>query len=183
MKNKLLAQGKMFRLSTTPVSKGEVKELMKTGRTGELYESLKTTRNNENDLYGFYQVEGKPSFEIKVNEARIGLKKALLTGYERTYLPVIGSSKKKTGSEEFFYVSESGFKNGNSELDFDGDFEPKELRFEYKRYGLFNGTIFTIINPVYKNQYFNYLWNWSSFSSDYIITTKGKCYDFGYEKK
>lgn len=178
MKNKLLAQGKMFRLSTTPVSKSEVKELMKTGRSGELYESLKTTRNNENDLYGFYQVEGKPSFEIKVNEAPIGLKKALLTDYERTYLPILGSSKKKTGTEEFVYVSESGFKNGNSVLEFDGDFEPKELRFEYKRYGLFNGTIFTIINPVYKHQYFNYIWNWSSFSSDYIISTRGKLYKF-----
>lgn len=176
MKNKLLAQGKMFRLSTTPVSKSEVKELMKTGRTGELYESLKTTRNNENDLYGFYQVEGKPLFEIKLNEAPIGLKKALLTEYERTYLPIIGSSKKKTGTEEFIYVSESGFKNGNSELEFDGDFEPNELKFKYKRFGLFNGTIFTIINPAYKDQYFNYIWNWSSFSSDYIISTKGKLY-------
>ncbi|QWD89225.1 hypothetical protein GQ367_01750 [Polynucleobacter sp. MWH-CaK5] len=174
MKNKLLAQGKMFRLSTTLISKVEFKELIKTGRTGELYDSLKTTRNNESDLYGFYQVEGKPLFEIKVNEAPIGLKKALFTNYERTYLPVIGSSKKKTGTEEFLYVSESGFKNGNSELEFDGDFESRELKFEYKRYGLFNGTIFTIINPIYKYQYFNYLWNWSSFSSDYIISTKGK---------
>jgi len=178
MKNKLLAQGKMFRLSTTPISKVEFKELMKTGRTGELYESLKTTRNNENDLYGFYQVEGKPSFEIKLNEAPIGLKKALFTDYERTFLPIIGSSKKKTGTEEFIYVSESGFKNGNSELEFDGDFEPSELKFEYKRYGLFNGTIFTIINPTYKDQYFNYIWNWSSFSSDYIISTKGKLHQF-----
>ena len=183
MKNKLLAQGKMFRLSTTPVSKVELKELMKTGRTGELYESLNKTRNNENELYGFYQVEGKPLFEIKLNEAPIGLKKALSTDYERIYLPILGSSKKKTGTEEFIYVYENGFKNGNLELEFDGDFEPRELKFQYKRFGLFNGTIFTIINPVYKNQYFNYLWNWSSFSSDYIITTKGKCYDFGYEKK
>jgi hypothetical protein len=178
MKNKLLAQGKMFRLSTTTISKVEFKELMKTGRTGELYESLKTTRNNENDLYGFYQVEGKPSFEIKLNEAPIGLKKALSTDYERAYLPILGSSKKKTGTEEFIYVSESGFKNGNSELEFDGDFEPSELKFQYKRYGLFNGTIFTIINPTYKNQYFNYIWNWSSFSSDYIISTKGKLHQF-----
>jgi hypothetical protein len=176
MKNKLLAQGKIFRLSTTPISKVEFKELMKTGRTGELYESLKTTRNNENDLYGFYQVEGRPSFEIKLNEAPIGLKKALSTDYERSYLPVIGSSKKKTGTEEFIYVSESGFKNGNSELEFDGDFEPSELKFEYKRYGLFNGTIFTIIKPKYEDQYFDYVWNWSSFSSDYIISTKGKLY-------
>jgi len=176
MKNKLLAQGKIFRLSTTPISKVEFKELMKTGRTGEQYESLKTARNNENDLYGFYQVEGKPSFEIKLNEAPIGLKKALLTDYERTYLPILGSTKKKTGTEEFIYVLESGFKNGNSELEFDGDFEPSELKFQYKRFGLFNGTIFTIINPTYKDQYFNYIWNWSSFSSDYIISTRGKLF-------
>ena len=178
MKNKLLAQGKMFRLSTTPVSKVEFKELMKTGRAGELYESLNKTRNNENDLYGFYQVEGKPLFEIKLNEAPIGLKKTLFTDYERTYLPILGSSKKKTGTEEFIYVSESGFKNGNSELEFDGDFEPSELKFQYKRFGLFNGTIFTIINPTYKDQYFNYIWNWSCFSSDYIISTKGKLHQF-----
>ncbi len=178
MKNKLLAQGKMFRLSTTPISKVEFKELMKMGRTSELYESLKTTRNNENDLYGFYQLEGKPLFEIKVNEAPIGLKKALLTDYERTYLPILGSSKRKMGPEEFIYVSESGFKNGNSELEFEGDFEPSELKFEYRRYGLYNGTIFSIINPKYKNHYFDYIWNWSSFSSDYIITTKGKLYQF-----
>lgn len=176
MKNQLLAQGKMFRLSTTPVSKLELKELIKTGRAGELYESLNKTRNNENDLYGFYQVEGKPSFEIKLNEAPIGLKKALFTGYERTYLPLLGSSKKKSGIEEFIYVSESGFKNGNSELEFDGDFEPSELKFEYKRFGLFNRTIFTIINPIYKDKYFNYVWNWSSFSSDYIISTKGRLF-------
>lgn len=176
MKNKLLAQGKMFRLSTTPISKIKLKELMKTGRTGELYESLKKTRNNENDLYGFYQVEGKPSFEIKLNEAPIGLKSDLSTMYERTYLPILGSSKKKTGTEEFIYVSESGFKNGNSELEFDEDFEPGELKFQYKRFGLFNGTIFTIINPTYKDEYFNYIWNWSSFTSDYIISTKGKLY-------
>jgi hypothetical protein len=143
-----------------------------------LYEILKTTRNNENDLYGFYQWEGKPLFEIKVNEAPIDLKKALQTDYVRTYLPVLGSHKKKMGSEEFIYVSESGFKNGNSELEFDGDFEPRELQFEYRRYGLFNGTIFTIINPTYRDKYFNYIWNWSSFSSDYIISTKGKVIRF-----
>jgi hypothetical protein len=178
MKNKLLAQGKMFRLSTTVITKVELKELMKTGRAGELYESLETTRNNENNLYGFYQVEGKPSFEIKLNEAPMDLKKTLSTEYERTYLPILGSSKKKTGTEEFFYVSESGFKKGNSELEFDRDFEPKDLKFQYKRFGLFNGTIFTIINPTYKDQYFNYIWNWSSFSSDYIISTKGKLHQF-----
>lgn len=183
MKNQLIAQGKMFRLSTKPISKTEFKELMVNGRKGDLYESLKTVRNDENDLYGFYQWEGKPFFEIKLNGTPIGLKKALQTDYVRSYLPVLGSPKKKVGPEEFIYVSESGFKNGNSELEFDGEFDPSGLKFEYRRYGLYNGTVFSIINPVYKGSYFKYIWNWSSFKSDYIITTKGKCYDFGYEKK
>jgi hypothetical protein len=86
---------------------------------------------------------------------------------------MLGSSK-KTGTEEFIYVSESGLKNGNSELEFDGDFVPSELKFQYKRFGLFNETIFTIINQTYKSQYFNNIWNWSCFSSDSIISAKGK---------
>jgi hypothetical protein len=178
MKNQLLARGKMFGLSFKPITRDKFKELMKNGRTGDLYESLKEANNNEKAYYGFYQWEGKPSFDLYLNEASLGLKKTLKTDYVRTYLSVEGSSKKKTGREEFFYISESGFKNGNSELEFDGDFQPSELKFQYKRFGLFNGTIFTIINPTYKNQYFNYIWNWSSFSSDYIISTKGKVIRF-----
>jgi hypothetical protein len=174
MKNKLLARGKMFGLAFKSITKDEFKELMKSGRSGDLYKNLKEANNNEIAHYGFYQWEGKPSFELYLNEAPIGLKKALHTDYVRTYLPVEGSYKKKTGSEEFFYVSETGFKNGDSELEFDGNFEPSELKFEYKRYGLYNGTICSIISPVYRGQYFRYFWNWSSFRSDYIISTKGK---------
>ncbi|QWE28099.1 hypothetical protein [Polynucleobacter sp. AM-7D1] len=177
MKNQLQAHGKMFGLAFKSITKEEFNELIKTGRAGGFYKSLKESNNREIVHYGFFQWEGKPSFEIKVNEARMGLKKTLLTDYERTYLPILGSSKKTTGMEKFIYVSESGFKNGNSELEFDGDFDPKELKFEYKRYGLYNGTIFTVINPTYKGGYFNYIWNWSSFSSDYIISTRGKLFE------
>jgi hypothetical protein len=183
MKNQLIARGKMFGLSFKPISKAEFKELTKFGRSAGLYRSLKEANNDEIAHYGFYQWEGKPSFELYLNEAPIGLKKALHTDYVRTYLPVEGSSKKKIGIEEFFYVSETGFKSGNSELEFNGDFKPSELKFEYKRYGLYNGTIFTVIHPIYKDQYFNYSWNWSSFSSDYLISTKGKCYDLNNEKR
>ena len=174
MKNKLLARGKMFGLAFESITRAEFKELMKNGRSGDLYESLKKANNNDKAHYGFYQWEGKPSFELYLNEASLGLKKALKTDYVRTFLPIQGSSNKKTGKEEFFYVSETGFKNGNSEYEFDGCFEPSELKFDYKRYGLFNGTIFSVINPTYQGNDFKCFWNWSSFSSDYIISTKGK---------
>ena len=176
--NHLIAEGQMFRLSTVPLSKIEFRELMSAGRKGDLYESVKSTRIFENEFYGFYQFEGKPKFEIKLKETRLGIQKNLFTHYERIYLPVQGSSRKQSGKEEFIYVSESGFKKGYSILEFDEDYEATELKFQYKRYGLFNGVIFNIINPTYKNQYFDYVWNWSCFSSDYIISTKGKVIRF-----
>ena len=174
MNNQLLARGKMFGLAFKSISRTDFKKLIKNGRSGDLYESLKEVNNNEKAHYGFYQWEGKPSFELYLNEASLGLKKALKTDYVRTFLPIQGSSTKKTGREEFIYVSENGFKNGNSEYELDGYFEPSDLKFEYKRYGLYNGTIFTVIRPTYQGKDFKYIWNWSSFSSDYIITTKGK---------
>lgn len=56
MKNQLLAQGKMFWLSTTPVSKVEFKKLMNSGLIGDLFEILNPIRSNESDLYGHYQI-------------------------------------------------------------------------------------------------------------------------------
>ena len=174
--NHLIAEGQMFRLSTVPLSKIEFRELMSAGRNGDLYESVRSTRIIENEFYGFYQIEGKPKFEIKLNETRLGIQKNLFTHYERIYLPVQGSSRKQSGKEEFIYVSESGFKKGYSILEFDEAYEATKLKFQYKRYGLFNGIIFNTINPIYKNQNFDHVWNWSCFSSDYIISTRGKLY-------
>lgn len=183
MKNQLLARGKMFGLAFKSISRTDFKGLIKNGRSGDLYESLKEANNNEKAHYGFYQWEGKPSFELYLNEASLGLKKAYKTQYEIKSLPVNGSSGKLTGAEQFFYVTEKGFKNGNSHFDFDGDFDPRELRFEVSRQGMFNRTMCSIINPTYKNQTFELMWNWSGYSSDYIITSKGKCYDLQNEKR
>ena len=173
MKNQLLARGKMFGLAFNSISRAEFKELMKIGRSGDLYEGLKSANNNENAHYGFYQWEGKPSFELYLNDISLGLKKAYKTQYEIKSLPVDGSSGKLKGVEQFFYVTEKGFKNGNSHLDFDEDFDPRELRFEVSRRGMFNGTICSLINPTYGDKSFNLIWNWSGYSSDYIITSKG----------
>jgi len=173
MKNQLLARGKMFGLAFKSISKADFKELMKNGRSEGLYESLKEANNNENAHYGFYQWEGKPSFELYLNEASLGLKKAYKTQYEIKSLPVDGSSGKLKGAEQFFYVTEKGFKNGNSHFDFEEDFEPRELRFEVSRRGMFNRTICSLINPTYKGQSFNLIWNWSGYNSDYILTSRG----------
>ena len=71
MKNQLQARGKMFGLAFKSITKAEFKELMKTGRAGALYESLKEANNNEEAHYGFYQLEGKPSFDMFLNEASL----------------------------------------------------------------------------------------------------------------
>jgi len=182
MKNQLIARGKMFGLAFKSITRDEFKELMKNGRTRDLYESLKEANNNENAHYGFYQWNGKPSFELYLNEASLGLKKAYKTQYEIKSLTVDGSSGKLRGIEQFFYVTEKGFKKGNSHFDFDEDFDPRELRFEVSRRGMFNGAICSLINPTYRNESFNHIWNWSEFHSDYLVSTKGQCYDLQNEK-
>ena len=53
MKNQLLARGKMFGLAFKSITRAEFKELMKNGRTGDLYEGLKEANNNEKAHYGF----------------------------------------------------------------------------------------------------------------------------------
>ena len=182
MKNQLLARGKMFGLAFKTITRDEFKELMKNGRTGDLYERLKEANNKEKAHYGFYQWEGKPSFELYLNEASLGLKKAYKTQYEIKSLPVDGSSGKLKGAEQFFYVTEKGFKNGNSVIDLDDKFDPRELRFEVSRRGMFNGVICSLINPTYRNESFDHIWNWSGFQSDYLVSTKGKCYDLQNKK-
>lgn len=177
MKNQLLARGKMFGLAFKSISKADFKELMKNGRSGGLYESLKEANNNEKAHYGFYQWEGKPSFDVLLNKTSLELKKAYKTRYEIKSLPVDGSSGLLKGAEQFFYVTEKGFKKGNSHFDFDEDFDPRELRFEVSRRGMFNRTICSLIKPTYKSESFNLIWNWSGYSSDYILTSKGRCYD------
>jgi hypothetical protein len=104
MNNQLLARGKMFGLAFKSISRTDFKKLIKNGRSGDLYESLKEVNNNEKAHYGFYQWEGKPSFELYLNEASLGLKKAYKTQYEIKSLPVDGSSGKVKGAEQFFYV-------------------------------------------------------------------------------
>jgi hypothetical protein len=183
MKNQLLARGKMFGLAFKSITRAEFKELIKNGRTGDLYEGLKEANNNEKAHYGFYQWEGKPSFDVLLNKTSLELKKAYKTEYEIKSLPVDGSSGKLKGVEQFFNVTEKGFKNGNSYFDFDGEFDPRELRFELSRRGMFNGTICSLISPTYRGQSFNLIWNWSGYSSDYIITSNGKCYDLQNEKR
>ena len=183
MKNQLLARGKMFGLAFESITRAEFKELMKNGRSGDLYERLKEANNNDKAHYGFYQWEGKPSFELYLNEASLGLKKAYKTQYEIKCLPVNESRGKVKGAEQFFDVKEKGFKKGDSHIEFDEEFDPGELRFEVCRQGMFNGTVCSTISPTYKNQSFELMWNWSGYSSDYISTSKGKCYDLENEKR
>ena len=57
MNNQLLARGKMFGLAFKTISRADFIELMKSGRSGKLYEDLKQVNNNENGHYGFYQWE------------------------------------------------------------------------------------------------------------------------------
>ncbi len=176
MKNQLHAQGKMFGLNFQPVTKAEVKSLRKSGRKSDLYEEISKASNNENALYGFYQWKGKPSFDLFLNGASLDLRVSYKTKYEIRYLPVQGSTTKMAGEETFYLVAEKGFKNGNSYLEFVETYKENELIFEVNRMGMYNGMICSLIRPKYMDMDFDVVWNWSGFSSDYILSSKGKIY-------
>lgn len=53
MKNQLLARGKMFGLAFKPISKTELKELVKYGRSSDLYKNIREANNNKKAYYGF----------------------------------------------------------------------------------------------------------------------------------
>jgi hypothetical protein len=177
MINTLTARGNMFELAMKPISKSEFKELMKKGRNSDLYRELYEATTLENDLYGFQMVQGKPNLELYLNDSSLELKRTLGVEYEITYLPVDGFVQSIKGAESHYFVSETGFKSGHSELKFRGEFRKSELRFEVERSGLFNGTCSSIMSPTYKGQYLELVWNWSGYKKSYILSSKGKVFE------
>lgn len=177
MRNQLHAHGKMFELSIKPLKRAQFKRLLKNGRSGKLYKSLKEAHDFENVLYGFYQWEGKPSLEIFLNDIPMDLEETLKTGFSVTYFPVEGSKSPMDGKEQFFYVVERGYKECCWNFDLDEEFNPKKLKFEVERWGMFNGAIGSVINPTYNGIPFEFISSWTNFQSDYILSSKGELYE------
>lgn len=178
MKNQLHAHGKMFELSIKPLKRAQFKKLMKSGRSGMLYETLEEAIDYENALYGFYQWEGKPSFEVYLNDTPMDLDTSLKTEFSITYFPIEGSKSPIDGKEQFFYVMERGYKGCHWTLDLDDEFDTKKLEFEVERRGMFNGGVGSVINPTYNGNYFEFISSWTNFQSDYILSSKGEVYEF-----
>ncbi|MBU3600096.1 hypothetical protein ICN28_06160 [Polynucleobacter sp. 30F-ANTBAC] len=176
MINTLTARGRMFEISIKPISKMEFKELYKKGRKTELYKQLYEATTFENDLYGFQMDKGRGNLEMYLNGVSLELKKTLWMKYEITHLPVDGSIHPISGVQEYYFVSETGFVSGESELKFKGEYRGDELRFEVERRGLFDKTCSSILNPTYRGQYLSLIWNWSGYKNQYLITSKGKRY-------
>jgi len=177
MINTLTARGNMFELAMKPISKLEFKELKKKGGESDLYQELYEATTLENDLYGFKMIQGKPNLELYLNDTSLELRRTLGVGYEITYLPVDGYVQPIKGIESYYFVSETGFKGGHSELKFKGEFRQSELRFEVERRGLFNGTCSSIMSPTYRGQYLELVWNWSGYKRNYILSSKGKVFE------
>jgi hypothetical protein len=177
MINNLTARGTMFEMAMTPITKPQFKELMKKGRKTDLYGELYEAITLENILYGFKMNQGKANLELYLNGASLDLRRTLGTNYEITYLPVDGKVDPIKGLESYYFVSETGFKSGHSELQFKGEFRQSELRFEVERVGLFDKTYSSIMNPTYRGQYLDLVWNWSGYKRSYILSSKGKRYE------
>lgn len=176
MKYRLEACGDMFELAVTAISGGDFKKIAKDGQESRLYERLIEANNNESVLYGFYQLEGRPRFEVYVNDSPINLENRFSTAFKRIYHPIDGSTGAMKGKEQFYFVTERGHKKGSCTLDIDDGFDPKKLAMHYERYGLFNGTICSVINLAYADLDFDFVSSDTNYETSYIISTKGKIF-------
>lgn len=131
MKNRLEACGDMFELAVTAISGSDFKKLARDGQGSRLYERLIEANNNESVLYGFYQLEGRPRFEVYVNDSPINLDNGFSTAFKRIYHPIDGGTDPLKGKEQFYFVTERGHKQGSCMLDIDADFDPKKLEMHY----------------------------------------------------
>lgn len=179
MNNKLLIVGKMFQLTVQPITKSDFKKLVKEGYGCDLYEQLRGDAISKIEVSGYYLYDGKPTFEVFINDEPINLGRSFKSDYEITYLPVIGETKPMKGREEFFFVTEHIYKNGHSGLDLDDEFTHRDLTFTIERQGLFNKLVCSTITPFYKGKVLEFYWNWSGYDSSYIITSKGRTLTIG----
>jgi len=176
MINKLVAVGKMFELAISPITKSEFKKLMELGRECKLYQDLRESNTSDIESFGFYLVDRKPTFEMYINGEPLNLEVTLRKDYEMIYEPVYGETKPSKGRETFYFITERGFKNGHSGLEFKGEFNKRKLTFRVERQGLQNGMVCSVVTPYYDLKPLDFYWNWSGFESDYILSSKGKVF-------
>lgn len=184
--NRLEAYGDMFEFAVMPITRGDFKKLVKNGRSSRLCDRLIEANNNESALYGFYQFEGRPTFELYLNDSPLGLAKGFKTAYKQIFHPIDGCNDAAGGKEQFFFVTERGHRKGSCQLEIDADFNARKLEFHFERYGLYNGTMCTVINPTYDGQEFEFISSDTNFESSYIISSKGQTYcieDLGLERQ
>lgn len=177
MKNRLEAAGDMFEFAVTPITKANFNALVKDGRSSRLFDRLYTANNNESALYGFYQWQGRPTFEMYLNDTPIGLERSYKTSHKHIYHPIDGAEGAINGKEQFFFITERGHKKGSCELNIDSEFDARKLEFHYERFGLYNGSMCTVINPAYDGIEFDFVSSDMNFESSYIISTKGHTYN------
>lgn len=173
MSNKLLVIGRMFELSVQPLTKRQFDKLIKEGRNSKLYEKLIEQSGSFIESAGYYLLGGKPTFEVFINDQSLEIEGSFKTDYQITYHPMQRAIKSCKGREKYYLITERGYKNGHSGIEFDEPFDSKGLSFEVYREGLSNKTICSTITPMYRNKELDFYWNWFGYDCSYICSSKG----------
>lgn len=177
MTNKLLVVGRMYELSIQPITTKQFNTLKECGRECKLYDKLMDKAGKAIQASGYYSKDGFPTFEVYVNEKPLGIEKRFKTDFQITYLPVYGSTRPHEGRERYYLITERDYKNGHSGLEFQGEFNDRDLSFVINRDGLPTRMICNTITPIYRGQELEFEWNWLGYESSYIVSSKGKHFD------
>lgn len=172
MFHKIEALGPMVALDLRPITSEDLRGLDLQIDRGRKAGDLRSTALPIETTVGFELEEFSPRMSLRLNGRPLTYERSMVEDFEFTYLKLSGSIRPLDGPEQFYLVLERRLSLGRAELVFGGRFQPMELRFEVERFGMFDGSVKSILSPTYKGQYLQAAWTAPYKSICYVVSSK-----------
>lgn len=172
MFHKIEALGPMVALEVRAITSEELRRLDPQVDLGRKASDLRSTSLPIETTFGFELEEFSPRMSLRLNGRPLTYERSIVEDFEFTYLKLSGSIRPLDGAEQFYLVLERRLNFSRAELVFGGRFQPMELRFEIERFGMFDGSVKSILSPTYKGQYLQAAWTAPYRSICYVVSSK-----------
>jgi hypothetical protein len=162
--NKLSIIGQMTELVLKPISAAEFKQLKLEGVEGDLYKRLAKEADKAPALfYGYSSLALGSDFEVYLNNEPIHIKRTLVKNFRAIYKPIVHVKNSMN------LLIARTYRDGRSEIEFDGQFEPEKLVFELNRFKISKHCCSGVI-PRYLDQPISFVSSWTDTEKSFIIS-------------
>lgn len=162
--NKLTIVGQMTELVLKPISSAEFKELKREGLDGDLYKRLvKESDKSPALFYGYSSLALGSDFEVYLNNEPIHIKRTFVKNFRAIYKPIVHVKNSMN------LVIARAYRDGRSEIEFEGEFQPEKLVFELNRFKISKHCCSGVI-PSYLDQSIPFVSSWSDTEKSFIIS-------------